>query len=48
LRYTLREKNSYDWVSASGVLLSEYEPTKKELEFIKGEYKPKEQNGKRY
>jgi len=42
------EKNSYDWVSASGVLLSEYEPTKKELEFIKGEYKLKEQNGKRY
>lgn len=32
-------KETFDWVSGSGVLLSEYEPTQKELKFINGEYK---------
>lgn len=38
----LYEKNTYDWISGSGLLLSEYEPTKEELEFINGEYKTKQ------
>lgn len=32
------EKDVYDWVSASGMLLSEYEPTKEDMEIIKGNY----------
>lgn len=35
------DKNNYDWISANGVMLSEYEPTKKDLEFINGDYKIK-------
>ncbi len=41
------DKETFDWVSGNGVLLSEYEPTKKELKFINGEYKTK-QNEKRW
>ena len=35
------DKEHFDWVSANGLLLSEYEPTKEELSFINGEYKIK-------
>ena len=36
------EKEHYDWVSANGVLLCEYEPNKEDLKFINGEYKIKQ------
>lgn len=41
------DKETYDWVSGQGVLLSEYEPTQKELKFINGDYKTQNKyNGK--